>query len=1111
GMGDLTGTIIRSDKPLGVLSGHVRTAIPQFTSPGLDSKDHLAEMLFPTVSWGKTYFSVPFDLNGKGDYFKVTAINYGTIVTLRTLSGNTQILQMDNPGDFKDIKFLNEPAVWTSNVPFQIAQFMTRIGQSGDNPFYDPSMVMLAPIEQYVQKIQFVTPGNVLWDQYIGHEISLVVHEDAIFNLMFDGDYVKALSNLDAQNIPGTKYYWARLDIDPGSHLLECAKGGFSGVIYGYGIADSYAMLLGAALSNPSKRDTTSPSLTYSESCGSIDGIIKEYIDTNMTGLDLVLTRKDETYNYAWNIEHVTDTSTVIHFKAFVIDKFMDGKYTLEYRDKNSNGGKFSYTWHALSASVPNSVEFSDVNYNKKECRTFIIKNTRKDTLRLDSIGIYKDKRLKLTTIPSLPYTMMSGESVTCTLCFEPKTDTTMLAAELRVYFMCDFKDTVFVRGGVSAPILEISGIDFGKVLVGDTKCDSILIWNPGNLTYNIDSLLHEINPRFIYYTDKVLPRLLNPGDSIKIQVCFSPDSVGIFGNTITAVNDLDLSNSAEITGEGIAPLFTSINIDWGRRRIGMIYDTTVHIANRGTADGRIKFINYQVHDYVFDSLAIVSIDTLLIPNIDSLELKLTFSPYERKSYYEKANLQVDWILHPPVIIEQSGEGYLPEIATRDIILDTTIIYHTYDTVVAIIFAGGNEPLKIDSIYPVVRNDEYIEIDYSALKNLIILPGDSLAIPIHFAPMNIGWHELTIAVVHYADSIEVPKESLINIKGFCIKQDTLDGNLKTDIPQSIIACKTYKISSYLENTGNIDFRLDSLYYDAGAIQSRWLNMPILPLIMPPDSIVRYSIEINPVRGDSANIKFTAVINDTMRLENNNPVKVEAYNLSVNTSGIIEGTPGDTVSLTVGGKFENNVEPSVELRFILVIDRFTYYLQDESRVVYISDKNGQIAYPADIEQNGDSIIIKTQGTPISFEGEASWLIHLKFNVMLSDKKLQNISAAANSDKCFNPDSTTIIGKIKDVCIFDLRTVKLIANFMIVEIAPNPASDLLKCNISLTEEQMVDINIFNELGKKNTLAANLNLKKGNHSLIFELRGVPNGIYMLTVKSEKYASKSLFLIIK
>ncbi|HOM04753.1 MAG TPA: IgGFc-binding protein, partial [Candidatus Kapabacteria bacterium] len=87
---DLTGSRIKSDKPIGLLSYHQRADLPALIS---SSRDHLIEMLPPVSSWGKTYATIqlqrpPF----KGDLFRIVAAENMTNYEVRWYDENTQEL-----------------------------------------------------------------------------------------------------------------------------------------------------------------------------------------------------------------------------------------------------------------------------------------------------------------------------------------------------------------------------------------------------------------------------------------------------------------------------------------------------------------------------------------------------------------------------------------------------------------------------------------------------------------------------------------------------------------------------------------------------------------------------------------------------------------------------------------------------------------------------------------------------------------------------------------------------------------------------------------------------------------------------------------------------------
>lgn len=126
GFGDLTGTIVRSNKPVGVLSGHMRTSVPIIplnpNSPIDDSKDHLIEMLLPTKIWGTQYATFPFSIQSQGDLIRVTCIQPNTVFTVqsRTYTSSFNIICCD----WEEFYPVGQTTSWTSDKPISVVQYM---------------------------------------------------------------------------------------------------------------------------------------------------------------------------------------------------------------------------------------------------------------------------------------------------------------------------------------------------------------------------------------------------------------------------------------------------------------------------------------------------------------------------------------------------------------------------------------------------------------------------------------------------------------------------------------------------------------------------------------------------------------------------------------------------------------------------------------------------------------------------------------------------------------------------------------------------------------------------------------------------------------------------
>ena len=139
GVFDMTGTLVTSNKPVGVIGFHTRTAVPN--SLPISGRDHLIEMLPPTPTWGTRYMTLEVPRlsigTGKGDFFRVIAAEQGTRwkmtsydkVTFDTLDQMSGTL---NAGQFKDVA--QAPArtalprgltVWEADKPIMVVQYST--------------------------------------------------------------------------------------------------------------------------------------------------------------------------------------------------------------------------------------------------------------------------------------------------------------------------------------------------------------------------------------------------------------------------------------------------------------------------------------------------------------------------------------------------------------------------------------------------------------------------------------------------------------------------------------------------------------------------------------------------------------------------------------------------------------------------------------------------------------------------------------------------------------------------------------------------------------------------------------------------------------------------
>ena len=75
---DLTGSIVRSDKPVVVMSGHQCAQVPV----GYTACDHLVEQIPPSTTWGYTFLVNPLAARESGDIYRIVTVNDDTGVSV---------------------------------------------------------------------------------------------------------------------------------------------------------------------------------------------------------------------------------------------------------------------------------------------------------------------------------------------------------------------------------------------------------------------------------------------------------------------------------------------------------------------------------------------------------------------------------------------------------------------------------------------------------------------------------------------------------------------------------------------------------------------------------------------------------------------------------------------------------------------------------------------------------------------------------------------------------------------------------------------------------------------------------------------------------------------
>jgi hypothetical protein len=234
--GDLTGSLIRSDKPVGVFGGHEAIVVEQSPRPnaaypnGPCCADHVEEMMFPTSTWGKEFAIARSQVrNMDRDRLRIMAQRDGTAVTFNPApsSGSCATLAA---GQFCEVKIAADTAI-TSTEPVLIGHFLeSTIWQdtfgTGSIGNGDPSLALAVPIEQFRDNYTILVPS-----QYESNYVAIATTATGVVRI--DDNDVTGLQPFAGQ------YRAGRFLVGAGQHTISCSAR-CSVLVMGYSDAVSY-------------------------------------------------------------------------------------------------------------------------------------------------------------------------------------------------------------------------------------------------------------------------------------------------------------------------------------------------------------------------------------------------------------------------------------------------------------------------------------------------------------------------------------------------------------------------------------------------------------------------------------------------------------------------------------------------------------------------------------------------------------------------------------------------------------------------------------------------------------------------------------------------------
>lgn len=576
---DLSGTVIRASKPVGVVSGHTKVAIMRFPDQlpptgfgGVEAhfvRNNVHDAMLPTEMAGTEFVTIPSmytprrtvgNLNGQGGAIGIDD-DKGDVIRFNSLEDGTLLSEIRADGSLKNYRTLrkgesfiiatqetaaawrtSKPALcglygksWANVIP-PVAIGKDRDGKNGETPQGHPTVEAGMPMLEYVPSTdRWVNYGVFYAPEGMDNFFNIAFRMVDVSKIKVDGRALASIAGGSLRPIAGTPYAQIRMPIGAGDHVVESISENVRWAAWNYGSLDGMAM--GRAYGTPVAIDLAIPcddSLSVVEQiiCGNVKGVGK-ILPENTTCGSIFAVYAEELTNYVLvEDENFNSGDKVVNFQVNVIDPTKDARGIIRVVSRSGKYVEKEYTYTADKlAWDPASIDFGVAPVDAKTCRTITFTNKSAD--RPLNVRQLIAKRFP-TTFSFEPSTFMlgPGESKVVNVCAlitttEQKIDTVIAKLECYDQVTTELK----IRG--DEPSIYVYDQNWGRLPIASSLEKAVVIENRGQVDlvvtgYDKAAVANYKNAQGQYFSgirnlDEVLPLTIKKGEKHTFFVTYMP------------------------------------------------------------------------------------------------------------------------------------------------------------------------------------------------------------------------------------------------------------------------------------------------------------------------------------------------------------------------------------------------------------------------------------------------------------------------------------------------------------------------------------------------------------------------------------------------------------
>ena len=371
---DLTGSTVKANKPISVISGNFCAYIPSHIA----ACDFIIEQEMPENMWGTKYHVTPMHTRKNYGIIKLFAKKPFTDIS----SDGNPVYHIATPGGIFGTGYIEtrsgvmgpgdvepKPVEISSNQPINVVQFNP--GSQDDGIENDPFQLVLTPTQQYQTEIVFCTPGlrgqygfknnflNIVYkatsDGGIPADMMWAEVVDGKFNWIPMSSYSGNPGQRFVTTEPDGRHYrskFIKLPYD-GVYRLK-ANDPLAAYAYGSDYYDSYGFPTSVATADLETPDSLAPYVEFARDCsGDVTGVVidEPRIDPpNRSNLGLVYMATEDSYNYKFEVEpFIAGTDARTNWTLTVKNSALNAQAHLVFMDRVGNRTDTTILHYAIS------------------------------------------------------------------------------------------------------------------------------------------------------------------------------------------------------------------------------------------------------------------------------------------------------------------------------------------------------------------------------------------------------------------------------------------------------------------------------------------------------------------------------------------------------------------------------------------------------------------------------------------------------------------------------------------------------------------------------------------------------------------------------------------